>query len=100
MSGIIALYTDSKGLEDVPSKFMVGRVPQDLNGNDIEDGPVVRGILFREQGSAFGKRVPGGVFVVLYEESTIESYIPTHAAINVIYETKAADEVKTPELED
>lgn len=100
MPGIIALFTDDGGMVDLPTRYVVGAVPGTVGGEEVEDGALIKRIELREQGSAFGKRLPGGVFVINYHESTIETYIPVHSVINIVYETKAANEVKTPELED
>ena len=101
MSGIIVLFSDNGGLDnEVPVKYIIGQVPQLINGENVPEGMPVKKILFREHGTAFGQRVQGGVFVISFNGSTIESYIPVHAATNALYETKKADEVQTPPLEE
>ena len=101
MSGIVVLFADNGGLNnEIPVKYIIGAVPQLINGEDVPDGSAVAKIKFREHGTAFGQRVQGGVFVVSFDGSTIENYIPVHAVTNVLYETKKADEVQTPPLEE
>lgn len=97
MSGIIEIWR-REGAAAMPVRFTVSNPPFLLDG-ETTDGPIVRKIEFRETGAMAGKRLNQPVFVIDFEESNVQRFIPAQEVIDIAYETKKADEPKTPALE-
>lgn len=99
MPGIIEIWRESFGL-NVPSKFTVGEPPA-VDDDATNPGPPVKSIEFRETGALAGKRLEEPVFVVHFEETTVQRFIPARCVVDIAYESaKPQEEVKTPELEE
>lgn len=98
MAGIIEIWR-REGATGMPVRFTVGNPPFLADGEVMADGPIVRRIDFRETGAMAGKRLDQPVFVIDFEESHIQRFIPSEEVIDIAYETKKADELKAPALE-
>jgi len=98
MSGIIEIRRQVPH-EALPVRFVVGLRPFTSDGEVLASAPIVRDIDYRETGSMAGKRLIGPVFCVSFEESFIQRFIPANTVVDIAYESKKADGVKTPELE-
>ncbi len=96
MSGIVEIWRRSDAAA-MPVRFTVGDRPQLADGETIE-GPVVSKITFRESGSFAGVRLNKGAFVIEFEDSFVQRFIPEKEVIDMAYETKQANVAKTPAL--
>lgn len=97
MPGIIEIWRESTLV--IPVKFTIGQQPM-ANSGTFEDGPFVKNIELRETGSLAGKRINEAVFVIHFEESTVQRFIPARCVVDIAYESAKPKELKTPELEE
>lgn len=97
MSGIIEIWRES-GL-NVPLRFTVGEQPA-VDNDVVDNGSPVKSIEFRETGAFAGKRMAEPVFVIHFEESTVQRFIPARCVVDIAYESAKPEELKAPELED
>lgn len=98
MSGIIEIWRAKEDGLNIPVKFTVGQQPS--TEDDEAAGPVIKTIEFRETGAIAGKRTNEPVFVVHFEESTVQRFIPARCVVDIAYESAKSQELKTPELEE
>lgn len=99
MHGIIEIWRSREEGLDIPVKFTVGQEAQMAHGET--DGPVVKSIEFRETGAIAGKRTNEPVFVIHFEDTTIQRFVPARCVVDIAYESSKPQEgVKTPELEE
>ena len=99
MSGIIEIWRRESG-QGLPTRFTVGNPPVLPDGSVVPDAPVIKSIVFRESGSFAGLRLTGPVFCITFEESFVQRFIPEGEVIDAAYETKKADVLATPKLEE
>jgi len=82
----------------LPVRYTVGNNPVLASGDSVDD-VIVSAIDYRETGALAGKRLNAPVFVIDFEDSFIQRFIPVGEIIDIAYETKEAEKVKTPALE-
>jgi len=99
MSGIIEIWRKA-GAAMMPVRFTVGNPPVLADGQVIANGPVINKIDYRETGAIAGKRLNQPVFVIEFEQSFVQRFIPAEEVIDVAYETKKADAITVPALEE
>jgi len=98
MSGIIEVWRKNRAA-GLPVRYVVGNPPM-LANSETPDSPVVKHIDYRETGSMAGKRLSAPVFCITFEESHVQRFIPEAEVVDVAYETKRADVITTPPLEE
>ena len=97
MSGIIEIWRKERHPQ-LPVRFVVGNFPELSDSTAVGD-VAVRSIIYREL-KTFGKlRFPEPLFCISFVNSPVQRLIPASEIVEVAYETKEADEVKTPPLE-
>jgi len=97
MSGIIELWRKERHPQ-LPMRYTVGNFPELSDGSAVGDVEV-RSIVYREL-KTFGKlRFEEPLFCINFVNSPVQRLIPASEMTEVAYETKEADEVKTPSLE-
>lgn len=97
MPGIIEIWRSYEPELDIPWKFTVGAAPELDNGEAA--GPIVKSIELRETGSVAGKRLDEPTFVINFEDSTTQRFVPARCVVDIAYESAKPEPVKTPELE-
>jgi hypothetical protein len=98
MAGIIEIWRREHAAT-MPVRFTVGNPPMLADGNPAEGAPVIEKIDFRETGAMAGKRLDQPVYCIDFEDSFVQRFIPADEVIDIAYETKKADEIKTPAME-
>lgn len=97
MSGIIEIWRKERHIEQ-PVKFTVGMPPMLSSGNEV-DSLMVKSIIFRELRTLGKLRHDEPLFCINFVDSPVQRLIPASEVTEVAYETKEADEIKTPPLE-
>jgi len=98
MSGIIELWRKERHPEQ-PTRFVVGNPPTLSNGDSIEDGPIIKSIIYREKRTLGKDRFSQELFCINFENSSVQRLIPASEMTELAYESKEVDKVKTPALE-
>ena len=97
MSGIIEIWRKAHHPHQ-PVRFVVGNPPTLTDGEPVDD-LIVRSIIFRELGTLGKLRFDGPIFCISFVDSPVQRLIPASEITEIAYETKEADEVKTPAME-
>lgn len=98
MAGVIEIWRRERAA-DLPVRFTVGQAPMYANGDHVPDGPIVKNIDYRELNTLGTKRYHEPLFCISFEESFVQRLVPAGDVVDIAYETKKAEEPKTPQLE-
>ena len=99
MSGIIELWRKERH-PGQPVRFVVGNQPTLSDGDPVEDSPEIKNIVYRELQTLGKNRFQEPLFCITFDDSPVQRLIPASEMTEVAYETKEAEEIKTPPLED